>query len=139
MHVYMHCPLYTQEGVAKHQVKMDFVLHFLEFLDGNPVAFAFPDSVALSLSEGGLQRKGWRKRGAPPDGPSSVNTWTAGTPAEGPNSPPPSVALPLGQHNVGRVSCNRPPLDFLPRRAQPPSSSPYFLLSSYTAPTYSDL
>ena len=87
-------------------MKVDSVLHFLEFLDGNPVAFAFPDSVALSLSEGGSRRKGRRRRGAPPDGSSSGNTQTAGTPAKGPNPPPPPAALPPGWHNVGRVSCN---------------------------------
>ena len=52
-HIYMHCPLYVWKGVAKHRAKVDSVLHFLKFLDGNPAAFAFPDLVALSLSEGG--------------------------------------------------------------------------------------
>ena len=51
-HIYMHCPLYVREGAAKHRAKADSVLHFLEFLDGNLATFAFPDSVALSLSEG---------------------------------------------------------------------------------------
>ena len=106
MHVYMHCPLYVREEAAKHRAKADSVLHFLEFLNGNLAAFAFPDAVALSLSEGGSQRKGQRKRGVPPEGSSSGNTQTAGAPAEGPNPPPPPVALPLGQHNMGRVSCN---------------------------------
>ena len=106
VHVYMHCPLYVWEGVAKHQAKADSVLHFLEFLNGNLAAFAFPDSVALSLSEGSSRRKSRRKRGVPLDDSSSGNTQTAGTPAKGPNPPPPPAALPLGRHNVDRVSRN---------------------------------
>ena len=106
VHVYSHCPLYEREKAAKHLRNADSVCHFLEFLDNNPAAFAFPDSVALSLSEGGSRRKGRRKRGAPPSGPSSGNVRKAGAPAKGPNPPPPPVALPPGRHNVGRVSRN---------------------------------
>ena len=50
-YIYMYCPLYLREGVAKHWVKADSVSTFLKFFNGNPAAFAFPDFIALSLSK----------------------------------------------------------------------------------------
>ena len=95
-----------RKGMAEHWVKVGSVLHFLNFLNDNLVVFAFPDTIALSLSEGSSWKKGQRKRDVPPNSSSSGNTQTASASAKGFNPLPPPVVLLPGQHNMGRVSCN---------------------------------